>query len=286
MPTLASRLLRALTLTIAPPSGIDYHTLISEETTAKGTKYRLRIRGLKGPDGTIPLVALQEVLRALVGSSERALRLVVEGTSVKSGSVPKWLKASLEYSITGISRGSTVLEIEAPALGETAPSLIRQQDLWLAPPRPDDTAFTVLSKSVSDASARRMDSERFDSGVLDALLDFRPLFQRYATEVTLSSRGRPKEHFSISEQSLENIGQLRIRTPEPQAVTIAGEFDMIEHSRGKFKLILEDGPILQGMVDQAHLSVEQMRDYWGKKVTVRAWRSIDHRVPSAYSKPR
>lgn len=188
---------------------------------------------------------------------------------MKSGSVPKWLKASLDYSITGISKGSTVLEMVAPALGETAPSLIRQQDLWLPPPKPEDTAFTVLSKSVADASARRMDSERFDSGVLDALLDFRPLLQRYATEVTLSSKGRPKEHFSISEQALESISQLRIRTPEPQAVTVAGEFDLIEHSKGRFKLILEEGPILQGMVDQSHLSVEQMRDYWGKKVTVK-----------------
>ena len=96
----------------------------------KTRKYELGLKGLVSPSGTISLRAMQEVCDLLLGVAERGLRLAVEGTSVKRGRLPTWLMNSLDLKLIGMKKGSTILAIEAPLLGQTAEEQIRQQDLW------------------------------------------------------------------------------------------------------------------------------------------------------------
>src|ERR1041384_1584436 len=93
-------------------------------------KYKLRVKGLKTPDGTISLQALKELLDLLLENTERGLRLAIQGESVKRARKPTWLLKSLDMVVTGLEQGSTVLDIETPTLGETASELIQEQDLW------------------------------------------------------------------------------------------------------------------------------------------------------------
>lgn len=243
----------------------------------KTRKYQLQLKGLASPSGTIPLKALRDVCDLLVEAAERGLRLAVEGTSVKRGRLPLWLTKSLDLKLTGMKKGSTVLAVEAPLLGETAKEQIRQQDFWYVVPKPQDTALTLLARSVHDTTAEVLDSDAYDAGILDSLLQFRPFLKSSAEKVELHCVTRPREHFKVDEQELTKIQRLKTKTPEPRAVVISGQFDIIEHNKKRFHLVLSNGESLLGTIDPTFSSVEQMRQFWGKKVTIKG---IVHFRPS------
>ena len=243
----------------------------------KGISYTIRIRGLKTPDGTIPLTALREISDALLHGSERALRLSVEGASVRRGKIPGWLSKSLEFTIAGISKGSTVLEIQAPTLGESAPQQIRQQNLWYTLPNPGDTALSLLSRSVLDATSEKLESEYYDRGVLTALLAFEHPLKKYMSELEVNSEAKRGDNFKIGHLELGKISRMKAETPEPCAIVIAGSFNLIEHTQGRFQLDLGDNRNIQGRADLSLVTHEVMRDLWGKKVTIKG---IAHYSPS------
>ncbi|MGB7946408.1 MAG: hypothetical protein WCH75_01885 [Candidatus Binatia bacterium] len=188
---------------------------------------------------------------------------------------------SLDLKLIGMKKGSTVLAIEAPLLGQTAEAQIRQQDLWYTVPKVDDTAFTLVARSVRDTTAETLDSDTYDSGILDSLLEFKPFLKGYAEKIELRCKGRPKEHFNLGESELEKIGRLKAKTPEPRAVMVSGHFDAIEHSRRRFRLMLSNGELVLGTIDPAFLSVEDLRQFWGKKATIKG---IAHFRPSGRSR--
>jgi len=235
----------------------------------KTRKYQLRLKGLASPSGTIPMTALKDVCNLLLGAAERGLRLAVEGTSVKRGRLPGWLTKSLDLKLTGMRKGSTVLAIEAPLLGETSKEQIGQQDFWYVVPKPQDTALTLLARSVRDTTKEVLDSDAYDGGILDSLLQFKPFLKRSAEKVELHCLSRPREHFKIDEQELAKIQRLKAKTPEPRAFVISGLFDVIEHNKKRFQLVLSNGESLLGTIDTEHLDSEQMRQFWGKKVTIK-----------------
>ena len=84
----------------------------------KTISYSLRIKGLKSAAGTVLASELMELLNDLQQAGQRGLRLLLDGASVKRGTVPHWLEASTDFLITGFAKGSTVIEVEAPAFGE------------------------------------------------------------------------------------------------------------------------------------------------------------------------
>jgi len=247
----------------------------------KTRKYQFKLTGLVSPSGTISLKALEDVCDLLLEAAERGLRLAVEGTSVKRGRLPAWLSQSLDLKLVGLSKGSTVLGIEAPLLGQTAKEQIRQQDFWYVVPKPDDTALTLLAQSIHDTTAEDLESNSYDGGVLDGLLQFKPFLKGSAEKVELRCVSRPGERFKIDEPELAKIQRLKVKTPEPRAVVISGLFDVIEHNKKRFDLVLSKGDSLPGTIDAEHLDVEHMRQFWGKKVTIKG---LVHFRPSR--KPR
>ena len=232
-------------------------------------KYKIRIAGLQTPDGTISIKALREVLDVLLESSERGLRLAVQGESVKRGKVPSWLSKSLDFTITGLEEGSTVLDLEAAVLGETALEQIAEQDLWYSKPAPEDTALTLLSRSVRDTTSENLESDTYDAGVLEGLLSFEPILRNFAQRIEFDSDERPRERFELGCDEIEKIRRLKTYTPEPMTFVVSGELDMIQHSSKRFHLMVSDRQSIPGTVDPEFLSAEDLRQWWGKKVTIK-----------------
>ena len=232
-------------------------------------QYKLKIKGLTTPPGTISIRALKNLVDTVIESSERGLRLAVQGESVKRGPIPVWLARSLDFTVTGLKKGSTTLLLEAPPLGETAPEQIKQQDLWYSKPKAEDTALTLLSRSVNEAISGDLESNAYDKGVLDGLLSFESFFKTFGNKLEVQATGRPSESFSLGCSELERIRSLKAETPEPVAFVISGQFDMIQHSSRRFHLLLSNGQIIPGTIDPDILNVENMRDFWGKKVTIK-----------------
>lgn len=243
----------------------------------KSLSYQIRLKGLDSPGGTIPIKALKEICDLLLGTAERGLRLAIEGNSVRPGRLPNWLTKSLELTVTGLGKGSTVLNIEAPFLGATAKDLIRQHDFWYVVPKPDDTAFTLLAKSVHDTTAEELDSDAYDAGILDSLLQFKGFLKGSADKIELRCKSRRAENFALGDKELEKIRRLKTKTPEPRACVLSGQLDAIEHSRRRFHLVLGNGESVLGAIDTAYVGVEDLRQYWGQKATIKG---IVHFRPS------
>ncbi|HUE81389.1 MAG TPA: hypothetical protein VMM84_04675 [Pyrinomonadaceae bacterium] len=231
-------------------------------------KYKLKLKGLNTPDGTISIRALKLLIDTLTETSERGLRLAVQGESIKRGPVPGWLSRSLDFTITGLTTGSTTIIVEAPRLGETAPEQIKQQDLWYSKPTPDDTAISLVSRSVRDVIEGNVESNAYDKGVLDGLLCFDTFFKCYGSKLVVQAT-RPSETFSLSHKELQRIRELKAEIPEPIALLISGKLDVIQYSSPKFHLALSNGQVILGTIDRDILSVEDMRQFWGKKVTIK-----------------
>ena len=194
----------------------------------------------------------------------------------KGGRLPVWLSKSLDLKLVALNKGSTVLAIEAPLLGQTAKEYIRQQDFWYVVPKPEDTALTFLAKSIHDTTTEDLESNSYDNGILDSLLQFKPFLKGSAEKVELRCLSRPGERFKLDEPELAKIQRLKARIPEQRAFVISGLFDVIEHNKKRFHLVLTNGESLPGTIDAEH-----MRQFWGKKVTIKG---LVHFRPSR--KPR
>ncbi len=235
----------------------------------KATEYKIKIRGLKTGEGSIPLTALREICDSFLKGSDRVLRLCVEGDSAKPGKSPEWLKRSLDITVTGLKPGSTVIELNAPVLGETIPEVFAQKTLWEEPFNQEDTALTLLSRSLSDVVTENMESDYLDAGVLDALLAFQPIIKNYASEIELTPQGPGNGGFKISGNEIKKIRKLKLETPKPKTVVIAGHFNLIEHAGLRFQLIPQEDKKIQGVMNPALINVEDMRALWGKRVTIK-----------------
>ena len=243
----------------------------------KGVEYKVRLHGLLAPEGTIPLKILVSVSETLLEGSRRALLLVVEGVSVKRGQISRSLRKPLDFMITGISKGSTVLQIEAPTFEEAAPELVQQLSLWGDAMKPEDTAISLLSKSVQDATGENVESEYYDRGVLESLMSFNQLLKEQIKDLEMECSSRPSEKFRISERELGTISKIAAETPKPKPIVVAATFNTIEHTPRRFELVLQDGHKVRGIAESIHIDTERMRTLWGKKVTVKG---IGHFKPS------
>jgi hypothetical protein len=154
-------------------------------------------------------------------------------------------------------------------LGDTASEQIKQQDLWYSKPKPEDTALTLVGRSVNDAILGNLESLAYDKGVLDGLLSFETFFKTHGTRIVVQALGRSRENFVIDCETLDHARRLKADTPEPTAFVISGKFDLIQHSSRRFRLALSNSQVIPGTIDPTILSVEHMRDFWGKKVTIK-----------------
>ena len=232
-------------------------------------KYSLRIHGLPTPDGTIPIRALLDFLAGLTDCAEKGLRLVVDGASVRAGRPPAWLEAATNFTLAGLAGGSTVLQIEAPTLDELLGDQVRQGDFWLQPPHPGETALSVVSRSIRDTTAENLESDYYDAGVLKSILQLKSFFRAREQRVELISEQRPNENIELSLEAVEKAERLKIRTPESQTFLVSGLLNRIEHSERRFRLVLGDGRLVPGRIDEEFTTAENLREHWGRKVTVR-----------------
>ncbi len=231
--------------------------------------YQLRVKGLNTPHGTISVRTLTELFSQITTCAERSLRLAIEGQSVKPGPPPAWIETSTDLTFTGLESGSTVLNFEAPILGDTIADLLGQQDLWISPPKPDDTAFSIISKSVRDTTAENLESDYYDAGVLNSLLALKQFLGPKKHVIELHSPQRTKEDFVLSMSVIEKVERLKVKTPEPQAFIVSGQLDQIGHSKKKFELVLKDGQHIPGRIEEEFMLVEDLRKLWGSKVSVK-----------------
>jgi hypothetical protein len=141
-------------------------------------RHALRFLGGHADDLRVPAQALVEAVGALLEGAERALRLVVEGESVRSGARPAWLDAACRIEVTGLASGSAVIAVEAPTLAEAVPDRFgpdRQASLFGEPRTRLDstrTAVDLFGDVLAAVVSGDREGLRADRSLLDSCIRF------------------------------------------------------------------------------------------------------------------
>lgn len=230
-------------------------------------QYHIELRGLSDAPGTIDIVALRDVLNALIDAAGRSLRLVVEGRSTRRGTLPAWITNSVRFRLTDLQEGSTVLPVDVPRLGDTASEVINQTELWRDLPKPEETVLAVLGRSIADIGRADREGGRYDRGVLEAVGSFGRIL-RNGESIHLRKVSEDAVSYEITRTHVAHAKTLKDETPDPRAVVVPGTINVIKHAPLSFELQSRDGRTIPGHAENITGEKERLRELWSKKVTV------------------
>lgn len=148
---------------------------------------------------------LHRVLGALLKTAERATRLLASGSGAARGKTPAWLRDSTDFVVTGLSRGSTVIEIDAPRLDEVAEDAFAQTDFWIDAPEPGDSALDLAAEAILEAENVESTGERFDASVLESILEFKKAVRGSGASFELKRPGKNRKTVSLSADAYKLI---------------------------------------------------------------------------------
>ena len=231
-------------------------------------RYRLRISGLAEDEGRIKAATLQRVLDALLTTAERTTRLLATGSGSARGPRPRWLGAAVDITVTGLQSGSTVIEMQAPRLGETAFEAFAQPDVRMAQSLLDDTALDLVARAINETHSEDPAGDYFDGSVLEAILRFRKAARNTESRYELISQENAHERFTLDDRACTRIEARLTEIQAPRPFVVSGRLDEIEHGSGSFRLLVDGKSKLLGRLNSESLSPETLRPLWGKHTTI------------------
>ena len=243
--------------------------------------YRLRLGGLPGTAGQVRATTLTRVVEALLETAKRATRLLATGEGTGRGKTPQWLQDAADFTLTALKPGSTILDIEAPSLRDTAYEAFAIQDLLAdggetCQPSLDDTALDLASLAIREAQEDDPVGDRFDGSVLEAILGFRKAAGGSDVRYEMTSRGSAHGNFRLDGSVWGRIEERLNGIPSPRAFIVSGQLDRIEHDAAKFRLIVDRNSPLPGRLVGEALDVEFLRSLWGGQATVEGMVHFKH----------
>lgn len=175
------------------------------------------------------------------------------------GRVPGVLRRAAEVRYLGHEGGagdSTILHFEVPQFGSVAEELFAQGQLWEAGPKPEQTAFDLLSESLHDIRLMSADSGRYDHAMLGQFAGYHRLLRDGLNSIVLPDP-HTQESEAIDKPLSVAASALFHATPPARRVRISGRLDALGVSRKVLGLVLEDAInvtaiwTLDGIVDLA-----------------------------------
>ena len=231
-------------------------------------RYKLRLTGLQENEGQIKATSLRRIIDALLKTAERATRLLATGEGSGKGPKPKWLDAAVDFTVTGLTPGSTVLDIEAPSLRETAQDQFAQQDFWREQPKLDDTALDIAACAIEEANSDDPAGDRFDSSVLEAIIKFDKVTGNSETRYELIPENSNHSGFKLDREICVRVHNQLKSIPSPRAFIVSGMLDEIKHGGGRFRLLTSRNSQLLGRLHNDFPDIEVLRSLWGTPTTV------------------
>lgn len=227
-------------------------------------RYSIRLKGPGVGDARVSGAVMRDVLDFLIEGTRRSVRLLIDGRSATRGSAPSWLEPASAIYVLGLSKGSAVIEIEAPSLTEAAPERFSQLSAFIDYKRP---GLDYLEETLRDAMEGKEDSEKFDEPLLAHLEHLSGVFRG---DVELLQIHRHQERGSktleIEPGALQTIRRLRRKIPRSRRVRIAGKLDQIRHSDLMFTLVLESGQKIRGVAEG--VPVDELKEHFGQIVVL------------------
>jgi hypothetical protein len=198
----------------------------------------------------VPSQQFGRLLEVIPAAVRHSMRMRLEGRSRAKGRRPDWLSASTDIRFVGHEGDDqTILHFETETLGESAPHLYAQQELWPIRPDSSDTGFELLADVVTDIAAANSDSDRFDRKLLEDFTRFQAILKESFSEIRFSgNRQGTSPTATINAAVLRNANTLRSNLPSPRKIRICGKLDLLGISTQTFGMILDNGQKVSGIL--------------------------------------
>ena len=208
------------------------------------------------------------VLTHLHDTLQDTVRMGFLHTSRARGRIPGGIKRAADVRYLGHSAesdGVTVLRFEVAPFGEVAADLFSQAQLWEDGPQPEQTAFELLAAALVDVGSRRVESSRFDPGMLRRIGGYRKLFGKDGLTSIALPDVMLHQSARLDASVVQSARELAHATPQSRRVRVAGRLDLMGASQGVLKLHVGSGGIVTA-IWEGEESLDQFAPLFNKDV--------------------
>ena len=195
--------------------------------------------------------------------------MLATGNLSKSAGVPKWLETTTDFVVTGLKSGSTVFELSAPKLRDTA--RLQFGNVGLFSPNVDinldDSAIDLMCSAVREALDETSEGNRFDNQFLDSVLRFGHVGRDRDIQCSIAPIDDEHNPTILNDYVLDQLRERKSKLPRPRTHIVTGVLDEIKHSNSHFQLTIGRDRVV-GYLRQDTVDTESLRHFWGHKVTV------------------
>ncbi len=236
--------------------------------TIKTIRHTIRLQGFDLENGKISFSLLAKLNEQLLRLSESTLRSFVNGNStLKRGKQAEWLVRSLDFNLSGLKSGSTILEVEAPLLKETMGNM--QVPMFGDLPMEEVTANSALGLGLyafDKAIHGDVNSFILDKHLLKEMRHFGKFLTKKGSSIEVSS-GKKSKTVRLKKEVIEKIKTIEDKTPASIKTKVTGVLDVLKHSNNQLELIVDETKRIRAVLSE-QLSISELTHFFGKAVTV------------------
>lgn len=233
-------------------------------------KHRIILKNFDLEDGKISISKLKELLEKITALAEGAVLNLIEGRSKpRQGQNPKWLRDILDFQLTGISSGSTILNLEAPEIAKIYKN--RQHGIFDEPEF--ETLFTGSAFDLACFTYRKAvesseTSVFIDKYLLQKITAFNNVLDSEFSEIILASQQKGKiSYVGIQRKELAEISIIEHNTLESVKTSITGLLDVLRHNKEQMEIVTDEDKRIRAFAGD-NFNIRNLKNFFGEKVKV------------------
>ena len=233
-------------------------------------KHRIILKNFDLENGKISFSKLHELQEKLTALAEGAVLNLITGRSKPGrGQKPKWLKEVIDFQITGLNSGSTILEIEAPEISNVYQG--KQFGIFDEPEAEKllhGSAFGLASYVYDKAIHQPESSGLLDKYLLRKITDFSKILDSDDSEINLISNGQSQsKSVSIKKETLQQVSITEQKTRESVKTAVTGTLDVMRHKKEQMEIVTTDDQRMRAFPGN-NLNIKNLKNFFGEKVKV------------------
>jgi len=233
-------------------------------------KHRIILKNFDLEDGKISFSKLRELQEKLTDLAEGAVLNLIEGRSKPGrGQKPKWLKKAIDFQITGLNSGSTILEIEALKISEVYQG--KQFGIFDEPDADkllSESAFGLASYVYDKAVTQPESSGILDKYLLQKITAFSKILDSDNSEIKLISNDKsPVTSVTIKRNTLQQVSVTEQKTRDSVKTAITGTLDVMRHKKEQMEIITTGDQRIRAFPDN-NLNIKNLKNFFGENVKI------------------
>jgi len=233
-------------------------------------KHRIILKNFDLEDGKISFSKLQELQDKLTALAEGAVLNLIEGRSKPGrGQKPKWLKEVIDFHITGLNPGSTILEIEAPEISQMYKG--KQIGIFDEPEVEkllNESAFGLASYVYDKAISQPESTGMLDKYLLQKITEFDKILDNDNSEINLISNSQSQvKSVSIKKETLERVQITEQKTRESVKTSITGTLDVMRHKKEQMEIVTTGDQRIRAFPGK-NMNIKNLKTFFGENVKI------------------